>query len=300
LGGKRLLFKFTVPVQLAKDAAWSANEATVAIIQEASANVTVLNCSDGKPLFVLNNGEAVSAIQFSPDGQRLATGLNSSGSRVWDLRDGKTLLSLKGHSDKVSVVAFSADSKRLITGGTDKKLHLWDSQTGAELLSIVDFKGTVFAAAFSADGSKFATASRDKRVVIWDTQTGKALVSFQEAKSSNVNSVEFNQEGSLLLTSDVAGAVSVWDAATGRLLSRYFQSPPPMPKAQFSGDGSRAMTQGGREVMVWDTQLDTRTSAEISRYARCRVPFRIEAEKLLQNEIDSRDCAKPETRPPPQ
>ena len=164
----------------------------------------------------------------------------------------------------------------------------------------MDFKGTVFTAAFSADGSKFATASRDKRVVIWDTQTGKALISFQEAKSSNVNSVEFNQEGSLLLTSDVTGGVSVWDAASGRLLSRYFQSPPPMLVAQFSGDGTRAMTVGGREVMVWDTRLDTRTPAEISGYARCRVPFRIEAEKLLQSEIDSRDCAKAETRFAPQ
>jgi len=43
--------------------------------------------------------------------------------RLWDLATGKTLLTLKGHTEAVNSVAFSPDGKRALSGGQDWTLR---------------------------------------------------------------------------------------------------------------------------------------------------------------------------------
>jgi WD40 repeat protein len=206
-------------------------------------------------------------------------------------KDGRLLSSLDGHSDVVRSIAFDAQGKRLISGGSDKKVHVWDLASGARLLTLDSFHGDIYSVDFSNDGSRLVTASRDHRLAIWDATTGRLLLDLQEAKWSNINSAHFNPEGTLLITGDTTGYAAIWDVRSGRLLGTYFQGGSTMGNARFSPDSRRALTDMANEIAIWDVKQDTRSSAELSAYVRCRVPFRLEAENLVQTQPEASACS---------
>jgi WD40 repeat protein len=114
----------------------------------------------------------VSAIAYSPDGQRLVTGSYDGSARVWDLASGRELLQLRApHLQKphgyVMCVAISRDGRRIASGGGAMAV-LWDSATG-ELLKTFDAGDrTIDSCAISPDGRQLAVGYADARVRLWD------------------------------------------------------------------------------------------------------------------------------------
>ena len=83
----------------------------------------------------------ISALAFSPDGSRLASGGADQTLRLWDVMTGREALSLRGHSDLVWNVTFSADGRRLASTSMDQTVMVWDAhpleeKTGRELLTL--------------------------------------------------------------------------------------------------------------------------------------------------------------------
>ena len=75
----------------------------------------------------------VSAVAWSPDGTRLATGSGGyvGEVRVWDPTTGHTTITLPGHPGGVSAVAWSPDGTRLATAGYDGVIRISDPHRGA-------------------------------------------------------------------------------------------------------------------------------------------------------------------------
>jgi WD40 repeat protein len=64
---------------------------------------------------------------FSPDGQRLGTAGSDQTIKLWDVRAGHELLTLRGHMGAVFSVAFSPDGRRLASAGRDGTVRFWDA-----------------------------------------------------------------------------------------------------------------------------------------------------------------------------
>ncbi|WP_439625012.1 protein kinase domain-containing protein [Gemmata sp.] len=137
--------------------------------------VTLYNAADGTELAsVPAHKQLVSALAFSPDGQRLATASWDYTTRLWDVgslcrgRGAEPQLTLRGHTRGVLTAAFSPDGTRLAIGGEDGTVKLWDAAIGQEVLTLSGHEGAVVSVAFSADGRLIASASADGTVRIWE------------------------------------------------------------------------------------------------------------------------------------
>jgi tetratricopeptide (TPR) repeat protein len=75
-------------------------------------------------------GHSICSLAISPDGTRAAVGACLSPSiEIWDLRRGKLLVSLSGHTGSVRSLAWTPDGAALVSSSEDGTVRIWDSRT---------------------------------------------------------------------------------------------------------------------------------------------------------------------------
>jgi len=110
----------------------------------------------------------VISVSFSPDGKTLVSGSRDKTIKLWNVKTGKEIRTLKGHNSRVRSVNFSPDGKTLVSGSNDKTIKLWNVETGQEIRTLKGHTDIINNAVFSPDGNYILTASEDKTAKIWD------------------------------------------------------------------------------------------------------------------------------------
>jgi len=104
--------------------------------------------------------QATTALAVSPDGQVLANSLHQT-IQLWDLRLGKGMRSLQGHTDWVTALAFSPDGQMLASSSLDRTIKLWNRTTGQLLHTFQS--GRMTCIQFSPDSQSLVAGSRIAR-----------------------------------------------------------------------------------------------------------------------------------------
>src|SRR4029079_1569733 len=78
----------------------------------------------------------VTAIEFSPDGQLLASGDRNGGAFVWEAATGGIVFTLGDHKDAVTALSWRADSQMLASSSEDGRVILWYAEDGFPTRSI--------------------------------------------------------------------------------------------------------------------------------------------------------------------
>jgi WD40 repeat protein len=157
--------------------------------------------------------EPIKTLAFSPDGQTLASGHgdNDGGITLWDVKSGKKLETISGHTVSDSrvccsgfgdcdQVAVSPDGKTIATSGYNDMIKLWNTQTGSFLRSL-ESKSHPFSAekiTFSRDG-KFLVSVNKPYIIVWEVSTGREIQSIKPDPDPLFwRSRNLNQYGDLL------------------------------------------------------------------------------------------------------
>jgi WD40 repeat protein len=80
---------------------------------------------------------AITALDWSPDGTRIAVAGASPKVNLYDPESGDLKASCQGHSAGIYTVAFSPDGARLATGGFDGKVRIYNTSDCQLLNSFV-------------------------------------------------------------------------------------------------------------------------------------------------------------------
>ncbi len=106
---------------------------------------------------------------WSPHGASLASGSRDNTVKIWNVKTGKCVSTLNGHSRSVTSVAWNNDGTKLVSGSYDSTVRIWSvGSTGTfECQSPLTVDSPVYSVAFSPDGTKLASGSLDKTVRIW-------------------------------------------------------------------------------------------------------------------------------------
>jgi predicted NACHT family NTPase len=196
---------------------------------------------------------AVFTVAFSPDGKLLATGDAGCEIRVWQVADGKQILSCKGHTDWIRSVAFSPDSATLASASFDHTVRLWNIRTGECLKTLRGHTHRVNSVTISPDGTTLASGSDDTTVKLWDVSTGECLRTLQE--HHEVQAVAFSPDGKTLATGSNERTVKLWHIHTGEHLKTLSGHTGSVRSVTISLDGSILISgSADKTVRVWNVR----------------------------------------------
>ena len=119
--------------------------------------------------------DAVLALSWSPDRQRLACAAGERVVRIYEAESMKLAGLLVGHTKPVFSVEWSPDGRRLATAGGDGTIRLW-MRLGAPGPVLRGHSGSVWCLRWNPVGSRLASAGNDKSVRIWNADGTTELV----------------------------------------------------------------------------------------------------------------------------
>jgi WD40 repeat protein len=211
----------------------------------------------------------ISAIGFSPSGDKLVAGDSRGEVKVWDSKKRKLLFALPKHQGDVWAIAFSPSGKLLATADPgEHSVKIWD--TGDANLkrtcrdAAVEMVPT--SVVFTCDGNELVAGCWDGIIRIWDLESGK-IVRRLEGHNKTVKCITLSADGTLLASGGVDGTVRLWNGRTGRserVLTAYSRS---VLAVAFSPDGAVLAAGGGEDQSPGQVRLwDVKTGEELARF----------------------------------
>jgi len=159
--------------------------ATVAAVSRDGKLLASAGLAGGKPAILvrdlaagtivktlLGHDAVITALAFSADGTRLASGSEDKTARVWNLADGAALGKFAGHTQTVTGVAFDSTGGQVVSGSADNSLKLWNVADGAELKNFAGHTGAIVAVAMTSNNARVISASADQTVRTWNPADG--------------------------------------------------------------------------------------------------------------------------------
>jgi WD40 repeat protein/transcriptional regulator with XRE-family HTH domain len=197
---------------------------------------------------------SVMSLTFSPDGEKLAMGDVDGKICLWQVVDGKELLTILGHQTWVWSVCFSPDGQTLASGSEDSMIHLWDVTSGRCLKTLQGQTKGVRSICFSPDGQTLASGSEDSTIHVWDVTSGRCVKTLQE-NTGRVFSICFSPDGRILASSSDDWVIRLWNVIDGRCMSEFHGHTEWIWSIGFSPDG-RNLVSGcdDRTIRLWNVE----------------------------------------------
>lgn len=157
----------------------------------------------------------VTTLEWSSDGQLLATGSYDGVARVWS-RNGALVHTLRGHKGPIFSLKWNKQGNYLLSGSYDQTTIVWDvsGSTGLIEQQFDDHDAPALDVDWK-DNTTFASCSTDKTVHICRVGTPRPLKTYT-GHTDEVNAVKWDPSGTLLASCSDDCTAKVWDVGSDR------------------------------------------------------------------------------------
>ena len=175
------------------------------------------------------HAKEVFAIKFHPDGSLVATGGLDAIGRMWDLRTGRSVITLDGHARGIYGLDISPNGYHVATGSADGSVKLWDLRQNKCVFTIPAHSTIVSDVKFyspgrvpripsdrdngaeipSSSGMYLVSSSYDRTIKVWNADTWthiKTLV----GNPDKVMSVDVSSDEQYIISSSWDRTVKLW------------------------------------------------------------------------------------------
>jgi len=204
--------------------------------------------------------DSIFQINFSPNGQLLASASADTTVKLWNLSQNRMIRSFKNANDRSFFsVAFSPDSQTLVAGDAAGRIYVGKPED-SRLTSFKAHDQRIWGLAFSPDGNILASASSDGTLKLWSRETlehgdGQPL-EILKGHTSEVLGVSFSPDGQTLASGSEDGTVRLW-SRTGQPLQVLRGHQQAVWRVEFSPNGQTLASAGeDRTVRLWNLTGD--------------------------------------------
>ena len=189
---------------------------------------------------------------LSLDGDTLVTASLDATARVWDLRSGKTIHVLRGHTDGVASVAITARGETAITSSRDGTERVWDLRTRACLGLYQRPRAWFSKVAITEDGTLAMSCSSAQMPRFWRPGTD-APVERSLLFGFNTYSAAMGRDGNTVVRGTRSGEIGLWDSRDGNLRRSWHAHTDVVNDVALSRDGNTLLSASADKMAcVWD------------------------------------------------
>ncbi|KAI7871952.1 WD40-repeat-containing domain protein [Mucor mucedo] len=165
------------------------------------------------PYFVhslVGHRQSVRAIAYH--GNVVVSGSYDNTVRSWDIRTGRMIQLMEGHTQKVYSVVIDAERDRCMSGSMDSSVRIWDLKTGDCIKRLEGH--TVLVGLLGLTNKYLVSAAADSILRVWSPDTGIC----NHALSGHGNSITCFQHDDQKVISGSEGGLKMWDIKTGKFI----------------------------------------------------------------------------------
>ena len=170
--------------------------------------------------------EKVRSIDFTPDGQYLATGDEKGFVRLWNLHDRRLAAKFGGKCDAINSLSFSRTSQQLASGDEKGSVCLWNLQNRQLVARFKGYFYPITNLSFSPNGQQLAVAGKEDFTTHLRNLQGQLLATFSH-EQQGVNGISFSPNGEQLATVGNDRTARLWNLPNSMALTKiplsYFQ-----------------------------------------------------------------------------
>jgi RNA polymerase sigma factor (sigma-70 family) len=227
----------------------------------------------------MKHGTEVRALAFSPNGKMVASGTGCGGVegdfdsvRLWDVKTGRLLRSLKTRDLEADKIAFSPDSKLVAVchdpvldhSNWSAEVTLWDGAEGKWSQALPDSNG-IEVISFSSDGKTLLGAgpmqnlgAAQTKLVVWEVATRTTIQKSELKTTKERPALAFSPDGKILAVTDER-KVALFDVKAAKRVQTLQAGEGLVGPLCFSPDGSTlAAASSDRTIYLWDFGRETK------------------------------------------
>ena len=178
-----------------------------------------------KPMQTLKIGAAVTAINFSPDNQKLVVAGADKSVHIFgpSLPNIQPVIELLPHQEftaegLVTKLMFSIDNNSVWAALDTGKIEEW-AYAGPGATRQFNHGGPVYGVAVTRDGKTIVSCSTDQTVRVWDATTGQQKFQLN-GHTGPVHAVTLSPDETFAISSGADGTLRLWDIVGGRQLKQ--------------------------------------------------------------------------------
>ncbi len=161
---------------------------------------------------VANHGDMVTDVALSRDGNVCASIGEDKQIRVWDVRTGELIRTLKVDNDVTfRSIEFSPISMHLASGSSDGFVRVWTPLENDRVLRQMQHGPKVILIRYSPNGKRLLATAATGAVRIWDAESGAVTAEIPTGKRTPTRDVRFSADGKKITVASKEGHLRVWN-----------------------------------------------------------------------------------------
>jgi len=191
-------------------------------------------------------------LDFSPDGQLIATASYDKTIRLWSVGSESKPKILRGHKKGVHSVAISPKGTYIASGGWDRKIILWHLLTGKKYKILSHHRKGISALAFTPDGKMLLSGDYEGKLNVWNVKSGRFLGSLS-GHNFAIQDIKVSPNGKIAASAGADRDVHIWDIASLTEIKRLSGHRGLIKSLIFTPDG-RFLFSGGSDdnIFMWN------------------------------------------------